>query len=119
VNDSPTPKAVERETSADVLIRLKRPEGYEDVDPELILEDANINPAFEPELVAASVQGLEAPPECKTDEEKRAFCFGWFKAMEKQRAPDVQGAFVRLRRPSSTAGTARSGNGTRKGRQPI
>jgi hypothetical protein len=37
-----------------VLVRLKRPEGYEDVHPELILEDANINPAFEPELAAAT-----------------------------------------------------------------
>lgn len=35
-----------------VLVRLKRPEGYEDVHPELILQDAGINPAFEPELVA-------------------------------------------------------------------
>lgn len=34
-----------------VLVRLKRPEGYEDVHPELVLQDASINPAFEPELV--------------------------------------------------------------------
>lgn len=35
-----------------VYVRLKRPEGYEDVHPELVLADANINPAFEPELVS-------------------------------------------------------------------
>jgi Lar family restriction alleviation protein len=38
---------------AHVLVRLKRPEGYEDVHPELVLEDAGINPAFEPEVVAS------------------------------------------------------------------
>lgn len=26
-----------------------------------------------------------APPECKTEEEKTAFAFGWFKALESQR----------------------------------
>jgi hypothetical protein len=31
---------------------LKRPEGYEDVHPQLVLEDAHINPAFEAEVVA-------------------------------------------------------------------
>lgn len=35
-----------------VYVRLKRPDGYEDVHPELLLEDAKINPAFEPEVVA-------------------------------------------------------------------
>lgn len=39
-----------------VLVRLRRPEGYEDVHPDLILQDANINPAFEPELVAYSAE---------------------------------------------------------------
>lgn len=34
-----------------VLVRLKRPEGYEDVHPELLLEDVGIHPVFEPELV--------------------------------------------------------------------
>lgn len=45
-----------------VLIRLYRPEGYEDVHPDLILQDANINPAFEPEIVDADVlrQAVEA-----------------------------------------------------------
>jgi len=37
-----------------VLVRLKRPEGYDDVHPELVLADANINPAFEPELAIAA-----------------------------------------------------------------
>lgn len=34
-----------------VLVRLKRPEGYEDVHPELLLEDVGIHAVFEPELV--------------------------------------------------------------------
>lgn len=38
-----------------VLIRLKRPEGYEDVHPELLLQDAHIHPDFEPEIVASSL----------------------------------------------------------------
>jgi hypothetical protein len=37
-----------------VFVRLTRPEGYEDVHPELVLEDANINPAFKAEIVAPS-----------------------------------------------------------------
>lgn len=37
-------------TDTSILVRLHRPEGYEDVQPELVLEDANINPAFLPEL---------------------------------------------------------------------
>ena len=37
-------------TDTSILVRLHRPEGYEDVHPELVLEDANINPAFLPEL---------------------------------------------------------------------
>ena len=40
-----------------ILVRLHRPDGYEDVHPELILADANINPAFEPELYSAETQG--------------------------------------------------------------
>lgn len=36
-----------------VLVRLHRPEGYEDVHPELVLADAGIHPAFRPELAAA------------------------------------------------------------------
>jgi hypothetical protein len=37
-----------------VYIRLKRPEGYEDVHPELVMEDA-VKPAFEPEVVSYAV----------------------------------------------------------------
>jgi hypothetical protein len=29
----------------------------------------------------------EPPPECTTEAEKRAFAFGWWKAMEAQRKP--------------------------------
>jgi hypothetical protein len=36
-----------------VFVRLTRPEGYEDVHPELVLDDANINPAFEAEIVTS------------------------------------------------------------------
>jgi hypothetical protein len=38
-----------------ILIRLKRPEGYENVHPELVMEDVGINPAFQPEIVAAPI----------------------------------------------------------------
>jgi hypothetical protein len=37
-----------------VYVKLTRPEGYEDVHPELVLADANIKPDFEPEVVALS-----------------------------------------------------------------
>ena len=37
--------------SRHVYVRLKRPEGYEDVHPELVLEDAKVDPAFEPEVI--------------------------------------------------------------------
>jgi hypothetical protein len=32
---------------ADVLIRVKRPEGYEDVHADLVVEDMGIHPGFE------------------------------------------------------------------------
>jgi hypothetical protein len=41
-----------------VYIRLKRPEGYEDVHPELVMEDA-VKPSFEPELVDLRAEILE------------------------------------------------------------
>lgn len=36
-----------------ILMKIKRPEGYEDVCDELVFEDAvkNMDPAFEPELL--------------------------------------------------------------------
>lgn len=34
-----------------VLVSLIRPEGYEDVHPELIVQDAKIDPAFQPKVV--------------------------------------------------------------------
>lgn len=49
-----------------VYVRLKRPDGYEDVHPQLLIEDANINPAFEPEDVTAEIAALaskQAPAE--------------------------------------------------------
>ncbi|MDB5975192.1 MAG: hypothetical protein JWR07_1952 [Nevskia sp.] len=53
-----------------VIVKLKRPEGYEDVHPELVLIDANIHPAFEPELVAAfSAMGDEGKTKPLTDEQ--------------------------------------------------
>ena len=40
-------------------------------------------------LAAAPQPTVQAPPECKTDDEKRAYCFGWWKALEtvQQRKP--------------------------------
>jgi hypothetical protein len=46
-----------------VYIRLTRPEGYEDVHPELVLEDAKIDPAFQPEVIEAAVLARVAPKE--------------------------------------------------------
>ena len=43
----------ETERESYVYVRLKRPEGYEDVHPELLVADANIHSAFEPEIVAS------------------------------------------------------------------
>lgn len=34
-----------------ITIRIKRPEGYEDVHPQIVLDDCGIPAAFEPELV--------------------------------------------------------------------
>jgi hypothetical protein len=34
-----------------VLVAIKRPEGYEDVAPEILLDDAGFHPAFEYRLV--------------------------------------------------------------------
>lgn len=36
----------------ELLLRAKRPEGYEDVHPELVVVDMNIHPDFSVELVA-------------------------------------------------------------------
>jgi hypothetical protein len=43
-------------------------------------------PENEPHVSLASVQ--EPPPECQTEAEKRAYAFGWWKALEAQRALD-------------------------------
>lgn len=32
-----------------------------------------------------TAQAAEPPPECETEAEKRAFAFGWFKALESER----------------------------------
>lgn len=40
-----------------VYVKLIRPEGYEDVHPELLLQDAKIDPAFEPEIVTVLLKG--------------------------------------------------------------
>lgn len=41
-----------------VLVALKRPEGYEDVHPEILIDDAAIHPTFEPEHVGAELAAL-------------------------------------------------------------
>ena len=46
-------QSVSADTGNTILIRLHRPEGYEDVHPELILEDAGIDKAFMPEIASA------------------------------------------------------------------
>ena len=37
------------------------------------------------DLAAESVPAPAPPPECETEAEKRAFAFGWFKALESER----------------------------------
>jgi hypothetical protein len=61
----------EREAAAasDVLVRLKRPEGYEDVHPQLVLEDAHIHPAFEAEVVAPQAAAASEPDVLKLAQE--------------------------------------------------
>ena len=43
-----------------VLVALHRPDGYEDVHPGLLIEDAGINPAFRPEDATDTVRRLLA-----------------------------------------------------------
>jgi hypothetical protein len=41
-----------------IYVKLTRPEDYDDVHPDLVIEDACINPAFEPENVTDEVEAL-------------------------------------------------------------
>ena len=43
-----------------VIVALHRPDGYEDVHPDLLIEDAHIHPDFRPEDVTATVRRLLA-----------------------------------------------------------
>jgi hypothetical protein len=43
----------------EILVAIKRPEGYEDVAPELVAEDARIHPAFSWRVIAARQQGKD------------------------------------------------------------
>lgn len=43
-----------------VLVALHRPDGYEDVHPDIVIEDAGINPAFRAEDETATVRSLLA-----------------------------------------------------------
>jgi hypothetical protein len=46
-----------------VYVRLLRPEGYEDVHPDLVLADAGIGADFEPEIIdCGEVERLRAEP---------------------------------------------------------
>ena len=38
-----------------------------------------------PDCTRLNAQPAPAPPECETEAEKRAFAFGWFKALESER----------------------------------
>jgi hypothetical protein len=60
-------------------------------------------------LLAEDRQPPTPPHECKTDDEKRAYCFGWFKALEtvQQRKPMTENdvlALFNLRRGAHTVG---------------
>ena len=57
--------------------------------------------AFQPAPKAQAAESVPAPvppPECETEAEKRAFAFGWFKALESERmkAESVQEDAARL-----------------------
>jgi len=53
-----------------------------------VQEDWGPGPHEYHSLTAAPVQ--EPPPECQTEAEKRAYAFGWWKALEANRATPVQ-----------------------------
>ena len=41
-----------------IYVKLTRPEDYDDVHPDLVIEDACINPVFEPENVTDEAEAL-------------------------------------------------------------
>ena len=43
---------------SDIYVRLSRPEGYENVHPDLVVEDAQIDPAFAPLVVTDEIERL-------------------------------------------------------------
>ena len=43
-----------------IYVKLTRPEGYEDIHPDLVIEDAGIKHVFEPEDVTGEVESLKA-----------------------------------------------------------
>ena len=45
---------------SDIYVRLSRPEGYENVHPDLVVEDAQIDPAFAPLVVTDEIERLRA-----------------------------------------------------------
>jgi hypothetical protein len=50
----------------------------------------NTTPPAQPAPYVASPRVQEPPPECQTEAEKRAYAFGWWKALEANRAAPVQ-----------------------------
>lgn len=67
-----------------VLVALKRPEGYEDVHPEILIDDAAAHPAFKPEHVGAELAALLRDND-KLREALRSLCAAYVRLMESGR----------------------------------
>ena len=59
-----------------VLVVLQRPEGYEDVHPEIMIDDAAIHPTFAPEHVGAELAALLKERDALRDALERALEVG-------------------------------------------
>ena len=69
---------------SDIYVRLSRPEGYENVHPDLVVEDAQIDPAFAPLVVTDEIERLRA--EKATD----AWHTGWQEAVRRMQQAERQ-----------------------------
>jgi hypothetical protein len=75
----------------DSIIGKDEPVAWQDTaNPSVIIEHDQLDPMWKNIMrpLYPSPQPPTPPHECKTDDEKRAFCFGWWKALETvQRKP--------------------------------
>ena len=85
MTDKPTPTDAELEA----LLLATLPASKHYIRPVLEKMVAAMQAAIDkwgqPAQAADSVTAPAPPPECETEAEKRAFAFGWFKALESER----------------------------------